>query len=247
MENPMSIARSTSIPDRLAGLIIAVALFVVGAGFIVLGVTFLPGIGILVSIPILGLALHFLTQKAIGMKRVAGFLVPNGVMFHAGHGWAKIGRKNIITVGMDDFAVRLLGRVDSISLPAAGSKVKQGSPGWLMRADNKSIPMLSPVDGEVMEINRDVVDSPALAFHYPYGNGWLFKVRNNDPSTNLKKMVPTGMIGKWLEGIREGISCRQGAQATMLCQDGGEPVSGFARVMDPQRWDEVAREFFLTK
>ena len=79
--------KTISIPDRLAGMIIAVALFVVGVGFMVLGVTFLPVIGIFVGIPVLGLAWHFLTPKAVVNERIAGFLVPNNLMYHRGHAW----------------------------------------------------------------------------------------------------------------------------------------------------------------
>ena len=166
-------------------------------------------------------------------------------MFHPGHGWARAGRKGLITVGMDDFAVKLLGRVDSISLPAAGSMVKQGSAGWLMNADGKAIPMLSPVDGAVVEINMDVVDVPSLAFDDPYGKGWLFKVKNGNQS--VENMVPTATVGKWLEGIREALFSRQSALAAGLCQDGGEPICGLARAIDSQKWDDVAKEFLLTK
>jgi hypothetical protein len=108
--------------------------------------------------------------------------------------------------------------------------------------------MLAPVEGEVVAINREVVDSPALAFGDPYGKGWLFKVTNSDPAADLENMVPEAMIGKWLENVRETLSCRRPGHAeTGLYQDGGEPVSGFAKVVDPQRWDELAREFLLTK
>src|SRR5208337_4414396 len=137
--------KTVSIPDRLAGMIIAVALLVVGVGFMVLGVTFLPVIGIFVGIPVLGLAWHFMTPKAFVIERIAGFLAPNNVMYHRGHAWARVEANDIITVGMDDFAVKLLGSVDSISLPEKGSKVKEGSPGWLMEADSRPIHMLSPV------------------------------------------------------------------------------------------------------
>ena len=240
--------KTVSIPDRLAGMIIALALFVVGVGFMVLGVTFLPVIGIFVGIPLLGLAWHFLTPKAFVIERIAGFLVPNNVMFHRGHAWARLGENNIITVGMDDFAVKLLGSVDSISLPEKGAKVKQGSPGWLMEADARAIQMLSPVEGEVVAINSEVVNSPALAFEDPYGKGWLFKVMNSNPTSNLENMVPTAMIGKWLEEIRETLSClMRGQAAAGLHQDGGEPISGLAKAVDPQGWDDLAREFLLTK
>jgi glycine cleavage system H lipoate-binding protein len=240
--------KTISIPDRIAGMIIAVALLVVGVGFMVLGVTFLPVIGIFVGIPVLGLAWHFMTPRAIVIERIAGFLVPNKVMFHPGHAWARVEGNDIITVGMDDFAVKLLGSVDSISLPEEGSKLMQGSPGWLMEADSRAVHMLSPVEGEVVAVNHAVANSPGAALEDPYGNGWLFKVANSNPAANLENMVPTAMIGKWLEEIRETLSCLlRGQAAAGLHQDGGEPVSGLARAVDPERWDEVAREFLLTK
>jgi glycine cleavage system H protein len=240
--------KTVSIPDRLAGMIIAVALFVVGVGFIVLGVSLLPVIGILVGIPVLWLAWRFLSPNAIVNERIAGFLVPSNLMYHRGHAWARVGANNVFTVGMDDFAVKLLGSVDSILLPEKGTKVKEGSSGWLMEADSRAIQMLSPVEGEVVAVNREVVDSPALAFGDPYGKGWLLKVANSNPAANLENMVPTAMIGKWLEEIRETFSCLlRGPAAAGLHQDGGEPVSGLAKAVDPDRWDDLAREFLLTK
>ena len=240
--------RTISIPDRLAGMVVGLALIVVGLGFMALGVTFLPVIGILMGIPVLGIAWHFLSPKAVAQERIAGFQVPNNLMYHPGHAWARMDGDDIITVGMDDFAVKLLGSVDSISLPKEGSKVRQGSFGWLMKAESRAIHMLSPVEGEVVAINREVVDSPALAFDDPYGKGWLFKVRNGNLASNLKNMVPASMVGQWFENIREALACRQPALAAAeLYQDGGELVSGLAKAIDPQGWDDLAREFLLTK
>ncbi|MGA7644599.1 MAG: hypothetical protein WBW56_20550, partial [Syntrophobacteraceae bacterium] len=78
--------------------------------------------------------------------------------------------------------------------------------------------------------------------------GWLFKVMNSNPTSNLENMVPTAMIGKWLEEIRETLSClMRGQAAAGLHQDGGEPISGLAKAVDPMGWDDLAREFLLTK
>ncbi len=78
--------KTISVSDRIAGIIIAVALTVVGVGFMVLGVSFLPVIGILMGIPVLGLAWRFLTPKAIVDTRIADFVIPDSTMFHPGHG-----------------------------------------------------------------------------------------------------------------------------------------------------------------
>jgi glycine cleavage system H lipoate-binding protein len=228
-------------------MIIAVALLVVGVGFMVLGVTFLPVIGIFVSIPALGLAWHFMTPRAIVIERIAGFLVPNNVMFHPGHAWARVEGNDIITVGMDDFAVKLLGSVDSISLPEEGSKVKQGFPGWLMKADSRPIHMLSPVEGELIAVNHSVANSPGAAFEDPYGNGWLFKVKCNNLTFNFNNMIIRDKVGEWLEDIRDNLASRRLAPALAhLLADGGEPIRGMAKAVDPEGWDNLAREFLLT-
>jgi glycine cleavage system H lipoate-binding protein len=180
--------------------------------------------------------------------RLSGFLVPKDVMFHPGHAWARVEGADVVTVGMDDFAAKLLGSADSISLPKVGSRVRQGSLGWLFRADSRVIHMLSPVEGEVVAINSAVADSPGAAFQDPYGDGWLFKVKSSNLVSNLKNMVPNGMISSWFENIRENLASRHLAPAeAAMYADGGEPIHGIAKAVDPEKWDDLAREFFLTK
>ncbi|MGA2404147.1 MAG: glycine cleavage system protein H [Syntrophobacteraceae bacterium] len=181
-------------------------------------------------------------------ERFAGFMVPSNVSFHPGHAWARLEGVDTVTVGMDDFAAKLLGSADSISLPKLGTRVKQGSLGWRFKTDSRVIHMLSPVEGEVVAVNYAVANSPGAAFEDPYGQGWLFKVKSNNLTSNLKNMIPSGIVGEWLENIRQSIAGRGSAPAlSPLYADGGEPVRGFARVVDPEGWDDLVREFFLTK
>jgi len=233
-------------PDRIVAMIIVAALIV--AGIMVPGLYYLPRIGLVVFLFLLGIVLFFLTPKApIVHERVAGFLVPNNVMFHPGHAWARVEKNDVITVGMDDFAVKLLGSVDSISLPEEGSKVKQGIPCWMMKADGRAIQMLSPVDGEVVEVNHGVADSPAAAFEDPYGNGWLLKVKSNNWTSNLNNMIISDKVREWFEDNRDNLAGKSFAPALApLYADGGEPIRGMAKAVDPERWDELAREFLLT-
>ncbi len=181
-------------------------------------------------------------------KRFAGFLAPTDVVFHPGHAWARVEGTDTVTVGMDDFAARLLGSADSISLPTLGSRVKQGFLGWGFKTDSRVIHMLSPVEGEIVAVNDAVAHSPSAAFEDPYGNGWLFKVRSTNLNSNLKNMIPNSMVGEWFESVRQTLANRGLAPgAAPLFADGGEPVRGFAKVVDPEGWDDLAREFFLTK
>ena len=82
--------KTISISERLAGMVIAAALMVVGVGFMVLGISLLPVIGIFVAIPVLGLAWRLLTPKAIVNTRFAGFLslqMLRSIPVMPGRGW----------------------------------------------------------------------------------------------------------------------------------------------------------------
>jgi glycine cleavage system H lipoate-binding protein len=188
-------------------------------------------------------------ERARGVvERFAGFLAPADVMFHPGHAWARVEGVDTVMVGMDDFAAKLLGSADSISLPKLGSRVKQGSLGWGFKTDSRVIHMLSPVEGEVVAVNSAVANSPGAAFDDPYGNGWLFKVKSNNLTPSLKNMIPGSMVREWFENVRQTIAGRGPApEMAPLCADGGEPIRGMAKVVDPEGWDDLAREFFLTK
>jgi glycine cleavage system H lipoate-binding protein len=171
-------------------------------------------------------------------------------MYHRGHAWARVEENDfvIVTVGMDDFAAKLLGSADSISLPRLGSLVNQGSPGWLLKTNSRWIRMLSPVDGEVVAVNYVLGESPGTAFEDPYGNGWLFKVRSKNLTSNLKNMVPKRKVGEWFEDIRDKLASKGLAPASApLYADGGEPIRGMAKAVDPEGWDELAGEFLLTR
>ncbi|MGO9311397.1 MAG: hypothetical protein ACLQBD_15835 [Syntrophobacteraceae bacterium] len=72
-----------SISERLAGMVVAAALFVVGLGFMVVGVSFLPVIGILIGFVCFRSAMHFLNPRATLNERPAGFVVPDSVRFQA--------------------------------------------------------------------------------------------------------------------------------------------------------------------
>ena len=159
-------------------------------------------------------------------ERFAGFLVPGNVSFHPGHAWARLEGVDTVTVGMDDFAAKLLGSADSISLPKLGTRVKQGSLGWRFKTDSRVIHMLSPVEGEVVAVNYEVANSPGAAFEDPYGKGWLFKVKSNNLTSNLKNMIPSGMIGEWLENIRQTLAAGGWLQLYPRCTQTAVSPSG---------------------
>jgi len=173
-------------------------------------------------------------------------LPAEGIYFHQGHAWAKMENEDVVNVGIDDFAQKLVGKIDSIEVPKVGSAVTQGEKGWTLKVDSKSIDMLSPVDGKVLAINRKLVESPESINEDPYGDAWLMKVQVPKVSANLKNLLSGKVAGRWMEEVREDLLSRMNYNLGTVYQDGGVPVNGIARNLDQEKWDEVAKDFFLT-
>jgi glycine cleavage system H lipoate-binding protein len=175
------------------------------------------------------------------------FLTPADRMFHRGHAWLKGGDDGLVTVGLDDFAAKLVGPLSRVSLPAIGAAVGQGEQAWrLMATDGRSVDMLSPVDGTVVELNPALAASPDLAEHDPYGDGWLMKVRPSRLRANRINLMAGKAVHTWMDEAAAGLRGHFAPGLGALAQDGGAPVAGMARAIDPERWDHVAATLLLT-
>ena len=173
------------------------------------------------------------------------FNLPEEIYYHLGHSWAAPEGKNLVKVGVDDFAQKLVGKIEAIHLPSIGSTISQGDKGWTLEADSKTIDMLSPVDGKVMAINEEIVGSPENINKYPYVN-WLMQVESPKFSVNKKQLLSGTLAKKWMEEVRENLLSRMSYNLGLVYQDGGLLVDGMARSLDKDNWDEIAKDFFLT-
>jgi glycine cleavage system H lipoate-binding protein len=173
------------------------------------------------------------------------FRVPETLHFHRGHAWAAPEGGGVFRVGIDDFAQRLLGRPDALALPPAGERVEQGAPGPRLTIGGADIRMLSPVGGEVVETNPEVLREPGLVCADPYGRGWLMKVRVPEARAALSNLLTGKLAQAWMDDAAEGLSRLMGPSLGPVLQDGGVPVSGFARELSPAGWPRMAEELLL--
>jgi len=181
----------------------------------------------------------------------AWFRVPEGYGFHQGHTWMKAdlmspNRQRLVKVGLDDFAQKLIGRVDAVDLPAVGSRLTQGDKGWSLMVDSEAIPMLSPVDGEVVAVNQEVLRSPGILSRDPYGAGWLLKVKSDRIAADNRNLLTGKLARDWMETSLENLHpIRQEALGPVM-QDGGLPVEGIARILGGDQWVGLAKTHLLT-
>lgn len=175
----------------------------------------------------------------------AWFALAEGYYFHQGHSWATPDDADTVFVGLDDFAAQLVGTPDGLSLPAVGTRLRQGGAGFALTAGDRAVALVSPVEGEVVEVNRRVTERPQLATDDPYGEGWLFKVKATDRKATLRNLLSGDTASAWMRQATERLRALPGAELGIVMPDGGAPVRGFGRTFGPAEWSAVSREFFL--
>lgn len=178
---------------------------------------------------------------------VAGFQVPENVRYHTGHTWALSESPDRVRVGMDDFATKLAGKIESIALPQRGRWVRQGQKTWTIFRDGKSVDMVSPIEGTVTDINEAVMKDPELARKDPYGDGWLLTVQAPDSKINFRNLLGGTLARLWTEESALQLQKRMPmALAGALAQDGGVAVDDLTAHMPDEDWATLTKEFFLS-
>jgi glycine cleavage system H lipoate-binding protein len=187
------------------------------------------------------------TAGRIAPESVTRFRVPEGLYYHQGHGWLRPEPGAIGVVGMDDFAQKLIGKVDAVLLPPVGARLAQGDKGWSVVVDHVPIPMLSPVAGEVVEVNQEVLRSPGILREDPYGKGWLLKVKSSRVAANTRNLLSGKLARAWMENALEKLQPVHPENLGPVLQDGGLPMEGIARILGGEKWQDLAKEHLLTE
>ena len=106
---------------------------------------------------------------------------PDDLSYHPEHDWARIDG-NEATFGITWFAQDALGELVHFEPPEEGRTVTAGQPYAEVESVKAVSDVVAPLSGEVVEINRALVDAPEIVNTDPYGDGWIVRVRLSDPS-----------------------------------------------------------------
>ena len=115
--------------------------------------------------------------------------VPSDLRYAKSHEWVRVSG-DTATVGITDHAQHELTDVVFVELPASGRKVKAGEACAVVESVKTASDIYSPVSGDVIEVNKAVVDEPSLVNTDPYGKGWFYKIKLSDPSEPKALMDP---------------------------------------------------------
>ena len=105
---------------------------------------------------------------------------PDDLLYHPEHDWARIDGDEAV-LGITWFAVDALGELVHYEPPAVGAQVAKDSSYGEVESVKAVSDLISPLSGEVLEVNQAVVDAPETVNEDPYGQGWLIRIRLSDP------------------------------------------------------------------
>ncbi len=116
--------------------------------------------------------------------------IVSDVKFTKEHEWIKIEkeeREEVAIIGISNFAQDQLGDIVSIELPKGGSIFKQGQTIAIVDSVKASSDIYTPISGEIVEVNEELIEKPELINQSPYDLGWIAKIKpsNTEEFENL--------------------------------------------------------------
>lgn len=106
---------------------------------------------------------------------------PKDVRYTTEHEWARL-EDGLVTVGITGYASEQLGDVVFVELPEPGRRLEAEKAFGVVEAVKTVSDLYAPVAGEVVAVNEALAANPALVNQAPYGEGWMIRLKPDDPA-----------------------------------------------------------------
>lgn len=115
------------------------------------------------------------------------------------HEWVTV-EGDIATIGITDYAQNSLGDIVFVEAPEVGSGVYQGNETGVVESVKAASDIITPVSGEIVEINEALDAAPSTVNSDPTGDGWLFKIKLSD-TEELDGLMDDAAYKTYCEGL----------------------------------------------
>ncbi len=106
---------------------------------------------------------------------------PDDLLYSREHAWIRVDG-NIATIGITDYGQDKLGEVLSIKIPTTDSSVEQDEPFGVIESEKAVVELISPISGDIINVNEDLIDDVGIINSDPYDTGWMITVEMSDIS-----------------------------------------------------------------
>jgi glycine cleavage system H lipoate-binding protein len=184
--------------------------------------------------------------RPVDVLDVKGFKLPHGYYLHPGHAWVKIEEGSTVRVGLDDFALRLLGPLDRVEAPLMGKQVEQDRDDILLSRSSNTARVQSPISGVVTDINPGLREKGNLANQDPYTRGWVMRLHSDNLRADLKNLMIGEQAGEYLDDEIDRLYRVIEEEAGPLAADGGYLGDDIFGNLPKTSWQKLTRLFLHT-
>ncbi|MFV1992682.1 MAG: glycine cleavage system protein GcvH [Acidiferrobacterales bacterium] len=106
--------------------------------------------------------------------------IPGELKYTKSHEWVRVNDDGSVTIGITDHAQDLMGDMVYIELPEVGDNLETGKECAVVESVKAASDVYAPLDGEILEVNETISESPEMINQDPYENGWMFRLQLAD-------------------------------------------------------------------
>lgn len=135
--------------------------------------------------------------------KVGDYEIMEGLYYTKEHEWAKVGDDNKVTVGIDDYAQKLLKDIVYVELPEKGTAVEQMKAFGIVESVKAVSDLYAPVSGVVADFNTRLDDEPELVNTGPYGEGWMVVIEPSNLEADLANLMSAEYYAEYIKKLLE--------------------------------------------
>ncbi len=176
------------------------------------------------------------------------FILPGGVFVSENHVWASVTVPGLVRIGLDDFARKMIGRIDGVDFPPKGASVKKGEPLFSIRQGERTASFLSPVSGKIHAVNLELPQNLGWLGNHPYDKGWICSVKPDHLAAELESLKISEKAAIWyqkeIDRIRELLAASSSSE---LPPEVAQLVEGQLEDLDDATWAKFGNAFLGAK
>ena len=127
------------------------------------------------------------------------FGLPGGLFISSGHVWANVTVPGLVRLGLDDFARKMIGRIDAIELPASGTTIKKGETLFRIRQGERVATLCAPISGRVHDVNAELPHHLDWLERRPYEQGWVCSMKPDHLADELGHLKIGEIAAAWYQ------------------------------------------------
>lgn len=177
--------------------------------------------------------------------------VPQGIFFSKNHTWTYLEKSGLAKIGLDGMLLHLTGDITVHQIKKPGERISKGEVIAEIQNSGKYLKVLSPVSGEFISSNKQVVEAPEIMTEDTYEGGWLCKVKPFDWVADTNSYYLAENATEWskseLQRFKDFLTSRIGKYSAepqpVILQDGGELRHHVLSKLPVDVWNDFQQNF----